>query len=212
MIKAVIFDMDGVLIDAKEWHYESLNLALKEYGYTITRDEHLDRYDGLPISQKLKMLSKEKQLCPSLYNDIAELKQKFTFEMIEKYCAPYQAHIQVLSYLKENGYLIGLASNSIRKTVELMMKKSQLIDFFDVILSNQDVSQPKPSPEIYLKAMQSLQVEPKSCLVIEDNEHGIKAANAAKANVMVVKHISDVNLENITSHINSLNQVIQAVI
>lgn len=66
-IKAVIFDMDGVLIDAKEWHYEALNKALALFGFAISRQEHLDSYDGLPTRKKLEMLSSEKEPTKGLH-------------------------------------------------------------------------------------------------------------------------------------------------
>ena len=62
MIKAVIFDMDGVLIDAKEWHYEALNNALKLFGYKISRHDHLVTFDGLPTRAKLQMMTEQEML------------------------------------------------------------------------------------------------------------------------------------------------------
>ena len=66
-IKAIIFDMDGVLIDAKDWHYEALNRALKLFGYNISRYDHLVTFDGLPTRKKLEMLTREHGLPPSLH-------------------------------------------------------------------------------------------------------------------------------------------------
>ena len=77
-IKAVIFDMDGVLIDAKEWHYESLNSALSLFGYEISRHDHLVTYDGLPTKKKLEMLSLENGLPTSLHAFVNQLKQQKT--------------------------------------------------------------------------------------------------------------------------------------
>lgn len=193
--------MDGVLIDAKEWHYEALNLALKPFGYTIEHDEHIETYDGLPTSKKLPLLTKRKGLPEAHYPAIINLKQKYTMELVEQRCRPTAWHLQALSKLKSLNYRLGVASNSIRQTVEIMMKKSGLDQYLDVMLSNEDVSRPKPHPEIYLKAMQMVKCSPGTTLVIEDNPIGIRAARAAGACVMTVAKVEDVNFNNIRRHI-----------
>ena len=84
MIKGIIFDLDGVLVDARELHYEALNRALESYQCTITRDEHLSTYDGLPTKKKLQLLTENKGLSPDVYNDIWKDKQAQTREIIDK--------------------------------------------------------------------------------------------------------------------------------
>lgn len=206
MIKAVIFDMDGVLIDAKEWHYEALNRALGLFGYEISRYDHLVTYDGLPTSKKLEMLSMEKGMPIKLHHFINELKQQYTVDKIFTDCHPIFCHEFALSSLKNEGYHIAVASNSIRKTVELMMEKSNLLPYLDFLLSNQDVTKAKPDPEIYLTAINRLKFLPEECLVVEDNKNGIAAGKAAGAHVMEVTTVYDVNYENVTKHISMANQ------
>lgn len=201
MIKAIIFDMDGVLIDAKEWHYAALNKALEMFGYFINRYDHIVTYDGLPTSKKLEMLSMEKNLPWKLHSFICELKQQYTVERIHTDCHPVFAHEYALSKLKMEGYRMAVASNSIRSTVELMMERANLAGYFEFLLSNQDVVNAKPNPEIYEKAISRLELTPKECLVVEDNHNGIEAARAAHANVMCVHSVNDVNYENIKKHI-----------
>lgn len=200
-IKAVIFDMDGVLIDAKEWHYEALNKALALFGYEISRYDHLVTYDGLPTSKKLEMLSMEKGMPRKLHKFINELKQQYTVDKIFTDCHPVFTHEYALSRLKEEGYHLAVASNSVRQTVKLMMEKSNLIDYLDFYLSNQDVKKAKPDPEIYLTAIERLGLNPKECLVVEDNHNGIQAARSAGAYVMEVSSVFDVNYSNIFQHI-----------
>ena len=201
MIKAVIFDMDGVLIDAKEWHYEALNKALRLFGYEISRYDHLVTYDGLPTSKKLEMLSMERGMPIKLHRFINDLKQQYTVDKIFTDCNPLFVHEYALSNLKAEGYHLAVASNSIRNTVDLMMQKSSLINYLDFFLSNQDVKKGKPDPEIYEVAISKLGLKPEECLVVEDNKNGIKAAKAAKAHVMEVSTVYDVNYENIKKHI-----------
>lgn len=196
-IKAVIFDMDGVLIDAREWHYEALNRALNLLGFNISRYDHLVTFDGLPTSKKLEMLSREHGLPVRLHSFLNDLKQVYTKELIHTYCKPRFQHEFALSRLRADGYILGLASNSIRSTIDLMMEKSALSGYLNAVVSNQDVGKAKPDPEIYFKAMSLLSVSPSETLVIEDNAHGIAAARAAGAHVMVVSDPNDVTRDRI---------------
>lgn len=205
MIKAVIFDMDGVLIEAKNWHYEALNRALKLFGFEITHDDHVTTYDGLPTSRKLEMLSNEYDLPRELHPFIEEMKQAYTMEIIHTECKPRFIHEYALSKLKESGYKLALASNSIRKTVEMMMFYSCLDQYLEIALSNEDVKRAKPYPDIYLKAIDLLGLKAHECVIVEDNEKGIQAAIAAKAHVLKVKEVTDVTLQNIQLFIDDIN-------
>lgn len=196
-IKAVIFDMDGVLIEAKNWHYEALNKALGLFGMEISRYDHLVTYDGLPTKKKLEMLTTERGLPIGLHDFINAMKQQYTMEIIYSRCKPRFFHEFALSRLKKEGYRLAVASNSIRQTVEAMLQQADLIDYFDFYLSNQDVEIGKPDPAIYIKAIEKLGLSPKECLIIEDNENGIKAAKASGAWLMEVDEIDEVNYQNI---------------
>jgi beta-phosphoglucomutase len=203
-IKAVIFDMDGVLIDAKDWHYEALNRALALFGHSISRYDHLVTYDGLPTRAKLEMLSKERGLPSELHGFLNELKQIYTVQIIHSQCKPYFLHEFALSKLRSEGFKLAVASNSVRDSVQLMMNKAGLTPYFETMVSNQDVKKGKPDPEIYTKTMSLLGLKPAECLVVEDNEHGIKSAEAAGAHVMVVDTVHDVSYENITRNIQKI--------
>jgi beta-phosphoglucomutase len=200
-IKAVIFDMDGVLIDAKDWHYEALNRALNHFGFNISRYDHLVTFDGLPTRKKLEMLTKEQGLPKSLHGFLNDLKQIYTTEMVHSRCKPLFQHEYALSHLRSMGFKLAVASNSVRNSIELMMEKSNLNQYLECIVSNQDVTHGKPDPEIYLKTMSILGVEPHETLIVEDNEHGITAARAAGGHLMVVGEVTDVTLEKIMDHI-----------
>lgn len=205
MIKAVIFDMDGVLIDAKDWHYEALNRALRLFGFEISRYDHLTTYDGLPTSKKLEMLSVQNGLPKKLHRFINEMKQQYTTELVRTLCRPRFKHEYALSKLKAAGYHLAVASNSIRNTVELMMDNARLKHYLNFMLSNEDVEQPKPSPDIYLKAISKLGLTPKECLIVEDNEHGIRAATASGAHLLVVRNVDEVNYNNLVRRIDECN-------
>jgi beta-phosphoglucomutase len=203
-IRGIIFDLDGVLVDAKEWHYEALNKALETCGCMITRDEHLNQYDGLPTRTKLEMLTKTKGLPKDKHGDIYNLKQEYTMSIAEDMCQPNKEHLYALARLRREGYHLAVASNAIRKSVAVLLTKSELIHFVEFFLSNQDVSKPKPDPEIYDSAIQRLGLLPSQCLVVEDNINGITSAKAAGAHLLEVDTVHDVTYDNIINRINNL--------
>lgn len=203
-IKAVIFDMDGVLIEARDWHYESLNKALSLFGSEITRYDHLVTFDGLPTKKKLEMLSLEGGLPIKLHDFINDLKQEYTWEIVYTKCKPIFHHQYALSKLKNEGYILSVCSNSVRKTIELMMERSGLLPYLDFFLSNQDVVKGKPDPEIYNKAIQKLGLNPHECLIVEDNQNGVKAALASGAHLLKVENPDDVTYQNIVKRIKEI--------
>ncbi len=207
-IKAVIFDMDGVLIEAKNWHYEALNKALNLFGVEISRYDHLVTYDGLPTKKKLEMLSCERSLPRELHTFINNMKQQYTMDIVYANCKPTFHHEFALSKLKNEGFRMAVCSNSIRNTIEIMMQKAALEQNFEFYVSNQDVKNGKPDPEMYNKAIKKLGLSPKECMIIEDNENGIKAAKSSGAWVMEVDVVEDVNYQNIKKHIKMFEEKI----
>lgn len=203
-IKAVLFDMDGVLVNAKDWHYQAFNKALEVFGMPISRSEHLSLYDGLPTRAKLQMLTEKKHLPVQLHEFLNKLKQSFTKDIITVKCRPVFCVEYALSRLHQEGYKIAVCSNSIRDTIEMMMEKSALTPYIDQIISNQDVTKGKPDPEMYRKAMKEFNLSPKECLILEDNENGIKAARASEGNLLVIGEVANTNYFNIIRRINEI--------
>ncbi len=203
-IKAILFDMDGVLIDAKDWHYEALNKALGLFGMEISRYDHLVTFDGLPTRDKLQMISSESNFPRGLHGFVNEIKQQYTMEIIYTICKPKFYHRYALSRFKSEGYQLAVCSNSVRKSIEVMMEKAALSEYLSFIISNEDVVQGKPNPEMYIKAMQELSLHPNECLIIEDNENGLKAAYASGAHVLKVEKVQDVNYFNIKNKIEEI--------
>lgn len=196
-IKAVLFDMDGVLIDAKDWHYEALNRALGLFGMEISKYDHLTTFDGLPTKVKLQILSKRFFLPESLHPFINDVKQSYTAELVHQRCHPMFHHEYALSKLRQREYKIAVCSNSIRKTIELMMEKAELLPYIDMIVSNEDVIKSKPDPEMYLTAINKFGLKPEECIVVEDNPNGIQAGKASGASVLEVATVYDVTYDNI---------------
>jgi beta-phosphoglucomutase len=191
-ITAVLFDLDGVLVDATEWHYDALNRALRLFGFDITRYEHLSGYNGLPTKKKLEMLSVEKGLPAALHTMLSRLKQVYTREEILIRCRPVFEKEYMLSRLKAEGFRLAVCSNSIRDSLQMMIRNSGLDDYFEFLVSNEDVKKPKPDPEIYNAAIARLGVLPEQVLIVEDAPHGIEAARRSGAHVCQVSGFSDV--------------------
>jgi len=205
-IKAILFDMDGVLIEAKDWHYEALNRALGLFGMPISRLDHLTSFDGLPTLRKLEFLSLDRGLPANLHPFINEMKQKYTMEIVNTRCKPLFTHQYALSHLKTRGYKMAVCSNSVRNSVETMMERASLKGYLDLMISNEDVARGKPNPEMYLKAMAYFNLDPNECLIVEDNENGIKAAKASGGHLLIVKDVIEVNLANIVGCIGEIER------
>ena len=180
MIRAVIFDLDGVLVDATEWHRVALDRALGLFGYSITEYEHLSAYNGLPTRKKLEML-------------VGRIKQSYTRTEILLRCHPSFHKELMIRNLLRDGFRLAVCSNSIRETTEMMLRSSGLYEQFEFVLSNEDVARPKPDPQMYLVACERLSVSPAETVVIEDAPHGVEAARQAGAHVCVVSGYDEVD-------------------
>ena len=150
--KLVIFDLDGVLIDSKDHHYEALNQALGEE-YAISREEHVNTYDGLPTTAKLKLLTENKGLPTDRYDQIWEDKQANTLRIFSECVAKDYELMGYFQQLVNAGYKIAVASNSIRNTVKIILLRLGLLEFVDIYFSNEDVVRNKPFPSMYWKCM-----------------------------------------------------------
>ena len=200
-IKLIIFDLDGVLVEAKNIHYEALNEALGDK-YTISWNEHLSTYDGLKTIQKLDMLTEQKGLPQNTHRDVWERKQKITLEKLGNLKINSYL-VSVFSKLSEN-YKIAVCSNSIRKTVLTVLSKLGLMEYMDLVISNEDVKNSKPHPEMYWKAISMMSCLPEETLIVEDSPYGLLAASRSKSHILRVKNPSEVTIENIE---NKLNQI-----
>ena len=205
-IKAVLFDLDGVLVDATEWHYNALNRALGLFGFTISRHEHLTTYNGLPTRKKLELLSVDKNFPHRLHSLTSKIKQKYTREEILVNCTPVFEKEFMINKLKREGYKLACCSNSIRESVELMLRGSGIFDLFDFVISNEDVQNPKPDPEMYLATFRQFNLDPKECVIVEDAGHGVEAAKRSGGNLCQVTGFSEVDYARVIKHINYLEK------
>lgn len=202
MIKLIIFDLDGVLVDSRELHYIALNKALSEIGkeYTISKEEHLCKYDALTTTQKLNKLTKEKKLPKEYHNKVWQLKQQKTLQEIDSYQRDYRI-IDILKKLKSQNYKIACATNSIRETSKLMLIRKGFFDYIDFLYSNEDVKNPKPNAEIYMRCMIKVGVNPDETVIIEDSHIGRKGALRSGGHLCAVKDTDDLTFSKINSTI-----------
>jgi HAD superfamily hydrolase (TIGR01509 family) len=200
----VLFDMDGVLIDARDWHFQALNAALDPFGYSISIEDHFSRYNGLTTKAKLEILNNEFGFPKELNSIVNAVKQEQTLRIAAQMCYPSVQHQILISRLKKFTINVGVVTNSIKLTAEIMLEYAGLLKFLDVLVTNQDVSNPKPHSEPYILAMQKLNVDPSETLVIEDGSYGIVAAKNAGCVVQRVNSPDDVTIELIAQYIPSL--------
>lgn len=196
-IKAVVFDLDGVFVDSCEWHHVSLNQALKEIiNYEIPDDEHYKIYNGLPTKKKLEILfEKGIILDRELFLPIETIKQQKTDLCIIENSKIQYKQIALIEELKKQGLLVGCFTNCMRKVAELILDKAGILDLLDYLVTNQDVINPKPSPEGYFKCIEFFKLQPSDCCIIEDSPKGLEAARATGAKVIAVKNETEVNLD-----------------
>ena len=211
MIKLILFDLDGVIADTKEIHYKTLNNAIAEISseYVITEHEHVTKYDGLKTLTKLIMLTTDKGLPQELHKQIYDKKQKLTLEEFA-HIIPDESILSIFKKLKDDGYLLGCCTNCIRRTALVALAKTGVIEYLDVIVTNDDVKNPKPHPEVYWKAMSMMSCLPEETLIIEDSPQGLLSAHRSKAKVLRVKNSKDLEYSKIFSILHKTKQNIMS--
>jgi len=205
--RLIVFDLDGVLVDSKSIHFDALNSALKTVGleYVITEEEQKNIYEGLPTKAKLLLLNKNKGLSKEKFDDIWNAKQNITSTMFSNINEDADL-IKLLKVVKDSGIKIAVASNSIRKTVVECLTGLGIFNLIDYIVSNEDVKNPKPHPEMYWKAMSYFGVIADETVIFEDSLVGKLAARDSKANLVEIKDRSDLDMEKIDKAISLLQK------
>jgi HAD superfamily hydrolase (TIGR01509 family) len=195
MTSAVIFDLDGVLVDSKEIHYDALNLALRSVNekYHINRQEQAEIFEGMTTRSKLDILTYTKGLPKDLHEYIWNLKQQYSAAMFEDLPRDEEL-VSLFKHISDQGIAIGVASNSIRETLTNCLKALGVWQHVKISLSNEDVKTPKPNPEIYNLCMLMLGSVPSSTLVFEDSVIGRQAAEQSGAFLVEVERRTDLTI------------------
>lgn len=177
--KAVIFDMDGVLIDSEPLHVKAETQLFIEKGIPLTKDM-ATRFAGTTTLSMWRKLAKEFNLKEDPVELANEGNRRFIQELKNtEVSILFDGVAEVLSVLKKDGFLIALASSSSREIVDTVLERFGLSGFFNVTVSGSEVVESKPHPEIFLLAAKKLNVQPKHCVVVEDSTNGARAAKLA---------------------------------
>ena len=196
MNKLVVFDLDGVLVDACEWHRAALNQALKEIcDYEISLEDHYSTFNGIPTKVKLQKLTKMGVLKEADHQKVYDRKQKVTTETIEKSAVYRREKVEMIYELRLRGYHIACFTNSIRQTAILMLDKTGVLEHLDYLVTNEDVENSKPAPDGYLFLIEKFNVNKNNVIIVEDSPKGIAAAKASGCNVIEVTNADDVNIK-----------------
>lgn len=196
-IECILFDMDGVLIDAKERHADAFLQACKDEWVILTKEFHETHLEALPTRKKIDILIEKWLVTLERSEEIYRLKQYYTDKLLTEKNLYDKQKVDLLSTLKNEGCLLWVCSNSIRTSVEYITQKMGIYEYFDCVLSNNDVTHPKPNPEMYLKAMEMVHVRPEETLIIEDSIAGVAAGEASGARVLRVENATQVTFKNI---------------
>lgn len=214
-IQLIIFDLDGVLVESKDLHYDALNRAISEVAgeeFVISRPEHETVYDGLSTNQKLRLMSIQKDLPLDMHRPIWLRKQELTEIMVREQLKPNEDLLETIRALKAKyGYPLAVASNCIKCSVHNILDSIGVLPLVDAYFSNEDVQLAKPCPDIYLKACSTFGVPPSSALVVEDSVKGFEACVRAGCPLFKVRGPDDVRAPAIVERISAINQGVKPI-
>mgnify|MGYP001271075550 FL=1 len=207
MIKLIIFDLDGVLVDSKKLHFDALDKALSLIGeeYRISYQDHLTSYDGLSTNKKLKMLCETKDFPINEIDNTWKAKQKITLKIIDDFTVDKRIQ-NIFKELKSEGFTIACATNSIRETAKLQLIRKGFMEYIDFLYSNQDVNNPKPNAEIYMRCMIKAGVSPDQTVIIEDSHIGRKGAIRSGGVLCAVENPDDLSYNKIKKTISNAHK------
>tara|TARA_B100001094_G_scaffold326428_1_gene382565 strand:- start:14015 stop:14644 length:630 start_codon:yes stop_codon:yes gene_type:complete len=195
-MKAIFFDLDGVLVDACDWHYLALNRALDGIGIEpISRQDHETTYNGLPTAVKLEMLGLHEDECALVW----KLKQDYTLKTIRENAIVQTEKIELFQQLHSENIKCVCVTNSIRETTTEMLKQTGQFEHIEFIIANEDVDRNKPYPDCYNLAVEKIGCDPSECVIVEDSPKGLEAAKEStipNSNIWKVKNSTEVTLEN----------------
>ena len=185
MTKAVIFDLDGLLVDTEGVWYTVFKEILESYGHGLTLEEYLANHSGKTIAENIQIII-EKYALPLEHEAGVKRAIETEWKHVESGVELKAGAKELLQYLKENHYKIALGTSSTRERVRVILKYHQIEHYFDDIVVGYDVKRGKPYPDTFLAASERVGEAAENCLVLEDSEAGIQAAYSAKIPVICI--------------------------
>ncbi len=176
---AVIFDMDGVLVNSEPFYVKVEQENFKKLGLNITHEEHVT-YQGTATDLMWKMVIEKHDLTQTV-EELVEMSNSVVtpyFQSLKK-IEPMPGVFDLICFLHEKNIPMGLASSSYRDVIEIILQKTGLKMYFKVVVDSKMAGASKPKPDIFLLAAKKLGMKPENCMVIEDSTNGIKAAKKA---------------------------------
>jgi beta-phosphoglucomutase family hydrolase len=177
LIKAVIFDLDGVIAETEHIHIQAEKETMQKHGVKISADE-LHEYTGTTAKEMFKALIKKYEL-PTTFEEIFNDKEEIMFKLLEKEVEPTKGVIVLLLKLRQRRIKLGIGSSSHKRLIEYVLKKLNITSLFDAVIGAEDILNSKPNPEIFLTCAKRLHTKPSVCLVVEDSKLGVEAAKKA---------------------------------
>lgn len=183
--KAVLFDMDGVIIDSEPLHVAAFQAALKRYGHDLNEEQYKRHFAGKTDEEGLKQyfdfVNKTVHL-PVVMDE----KARAYLELAADQLVPYPGVIELIGELVSQKVPLALVTGSLRAEAELVLKTFNISKYFVAVITAEDIARSKPDPEGYLKGAAAIKVDPADCVAIEDTPNGIKAARAAGMKCLAV--------------------------
>ena len=210
MIKAVIYDLDDLMVNSYEIHVRATNLLLKQHGVDASNipKEVNRRFVGMRISDILKTIISYINLNVDFESFYKERNRIF-LDLVKKELKPMPGLNESLSYYRQREFKIALASSGTKKYIEMVLDRFKIKEYFDVIISGDHVKHGKPNPEIYRLTLNELSVKPSEAVVLEDAEVGIESAKGAGCYCIAVANPNTPtqDLSKADKIINSLNEI-----
>ncbi len=207
MIKVIIFDLDGVLVDTKLIHFKALNLALNKFGINeINYEDHVKIFDGLPTLEKLNLITKKKKIPKKYFKKIQNIKQQFTKNLLKNNVKSNKRILELFKKLSKK-YKIAVATNAVRSTLNICLKNLKIQNFIDYSICNEEVKNSKPNPEIYFKIFMKFGIYPDEAIILEDSHYGRQAATHSGGNLVPIQNLNEVNLKNVNYYVKLNNKM-----
>lgn len=209
-VKAVIFDLDGLLVETEIISYQIYKLMLEPFGYSFTKEEYAQGYSGKTGIENMNNIISKYHLPYSLEEGL-KIEEDIENQLLANGVMLKRGAKELLAYLKENHYKIGLATSSTKDRALLILHQHNIENYFDAFTFGFEVEKGKPNPDIFLKAAEKLNEVSQNCLVLEDSEAGIQASYSAKIPVICIpdmKYPAEEFLDKTYCVLSSLDKVI----